>query len=162
MEPTILQSEFVTDLVLPFLLVFTLVFAILEKTRILGDEKKQINAIIAFVIGLIFISFSTYVGITTNIMGVVAVVAVVLLVFMMLFAFASGEKELKIPNGVKYTLWILISIVLLISILVFTGYWEKIANQLMTGNTVTANIIFIVIIVVAVIVVLWGGKKSSS
>lgn len=37
---TILQSDFVTQLILPFLLVFTLVFAILEKTKLLGDEKK--------------------------------------------------------------------------------------------------------------------------
>lgn len=162
MVETILQSAFVTDLVLPFLLVFTLVFAILEKTKLLGDEKKQINAIIAFVLGLIFISFSTYVGVTTNIMGVVAVVAVILLAFMMLFAFASGEKELKIPNGIKYTLWILIAIVLIISILVFTGYWDMLTSFVMTGNAVAANVFFVVIIIIAVIVVLWGGKKSSS
>lgn len=161
MADTILQSAFVTNLVLPFLLVFTLVFAILEKTKILGDEKKQINAIIAFVVGLIFISFSKYVGLTTNIMGVMAVVAVVLLVFMMLFAFASGDKELKIPDGVKYTLWILIALVLIISLLVFTGYWDKIIDKVMTGNNIVTNIIFIVVIIVAIVVVLWGGKKSS-
>jgi len=161
MVETILQSPFVTDLVLPFLLIFTLVFAILEKTKILGDEKKQINAIIAFVMGLIFISFSKYVGITTNLMGVVAVIAVVLLVFMMLFAFASGEEKIKIPDGVKYTLWILIAIIILISILVFTGLWDKIASTLMSGNSIVANVIFIIVIIIAVVVVLWGGKKGS-
>ncbi|MDP2908831.1 MAG: hypothetical protein Q8N77_03415, partial [Nanoarchaeota archaeon] len=48
------------DVVLPFLLVFTLVFAILEKTKIFGVEekkpKKNINAMIAFVIALFFVA----------------------------------------------------------------------------------------------------------
>lgn len=157
---TILQSDFVTQLILPFLLVFTLVFAILEKTKLLGDEKKQINAIIALVVGFIFISFSKYVGITTNLMGIVAVVAVVLLVFMMLFSFASGEKEFKMPKGIQYTLWILIALVLIVAILVFTGVWDTIINSVMAGNSIVANIVFIIIIIVAVAVVLWGGKKA--
>src|SRR3989338_6986549 len=46
------------DVVLPFLLVFTIVFAILEKTKVLGTEeidgkkytKKNLNAIASFVI----------------------------------------------------------------------------------------------------------------
>ena len=46
------------DVVLPFILVFTIVFVILEKTRVLGTEtiegkpytKKNINAMVAFVI----------------------------------------------------------------------------------------------------------------
>ena len=46
------------DVVLPFLLVFTIVFAIFDKTKVLGTEvidghkypKKNLNAIVAFVI----------------------------------------------------------------------------------------------------------------
>ena len=50
----------VYDVVLPFLLVFTIVFAILDKTKMLGVEKgkddreytkKNLNAMIAFVMG---------------------------------------------------------------------------------------------------------------
>ena len=41
----------VTDVLLPFILVFTLFFAILQKTKILGEEKKNFNAIIAMVMG---------------------------------------------------------------------------------------------------------------
>lgn len=162
MVETILQSPFVTQLVLPFLLVFTLIFAILEKTKILGEEKRQIDAIIAFVIGLIFISFTKYVGLTTNIMGIMAVVAVILLVFMLLFAFASGEKEFKMPSALKVTFGILIALVLIISLLVFTGYWDKIISSVTAGSGVVANVVFIVIIVAAVAIVLWsGGKKSA-
>ena len=52
------------DVVLPFLLVFAIIFAILEKTRILGTEKidkedvprRNLNTIVAFVIGMLVIA----------------------------------------------------------------------------------------------------------
>ena len=49
----ILNYPIIRDIVLPFILVFVLVFAILEKSKLLGDGKKQINAIIGFVIAAI-------------------------------------------------------------------------------------------------------------
>jgi len=41
----------ITDVLLPFFLIFTLVFAILQKTELLGHEKKNFNVIIALVMG---------------------------------------------------------------------------------------------------------------
>jgi multisubunit Na+/H+ antiporter MnhB subunit len=53
---TILQAPLLIDFIYPFLLIFFIVFAILEKSKLFGDEKKQLNALVALVIGLIFIS----------------------------------------------------------------------------------------------------------
>jgi len=50
------------DVVLPFLLTFTIIFAILEKTKVLGtfgkekDSKKNLNAMVAFVMGFLVIA----------------------------------------------------------------------------------------------------------
>jgi len=52
---TFLQSTIVAKFILPFLLVFFVVFAVLEKIKLLGEDKKQLNALVAFVIGLIFV-----------------------------------------------------------------------------------------------------------
>ena len=41
-----------TDVLLPFLLIFTIMFAILQKTKILGLDKKNFSVIIALVIAL--------------------------------------------------------------------------------------------------------------
>jgi len=41
-----------TDVLLPFLLIFTLVFAVLQKTKILGEDKKNFNVVIALVMSL--------------------------------------------------------------------------------------------------------------
>lgn len=44
----------VMDFLLPFILVFTIVFAVLQKTKILGD-RKNFNVVIALVMGLLFV-----------------------------------------------------------------------------------------------------------
>ncbi len=56
-----LQSSGFFEFALPFLLVFTIVFAILEKTKVFGvdadkEPKKNINLIVSIVIALIFIN----------------------------------------------------------------------------------------------------------
>ncbi len=48
------QTWGVMDFLLPFILVFTIVYAVMQKTKILGD-KKQFNVIIALVLGLLFV-----------------------------------------------------------------------------------------------------------
>ena len=42
----------VMDVLLPFLLIFTIVFAILQKTKIMGKERKNYNVVIALVVAL--------------------------------------------------------------------------------------------------------------
>jgi len=83
------------DVVLPFLLVFTIVFAILEKTRVLGSEehdgrkisKKNLNAITSFVIAFLVVASSELVEIITT----VSSQAVVLLFLSVLFLLLVGS-----------------------------------------------------------------------
>ena len=42
----------ITDVMLPFLLVFTIVFAILQKAKVFGDDKKNLNVVVALIMGL--------------------------------------------------------------------------------------------------------------
>ena len=48
----ILNAWGLMDVLLPFLLIFTVTFAVLQKTAILGSQRKNYNVIIALVIGL--------------------------------------------------------------------------------------------------------------
>src|SRR3989338_3656393 len=50
------QKYGVLDFLLPFILVFTITYAVLRKTKILGDEnKKQFSVIVALVLALLFV-----------------------------------------------------------------------------------------------------------
>tara|TARA_Y100000310_G_scaffold345831_1_gene470778 strand:+ start:1597 stop:2196 length:600 start_codon:yes stop_codon:yes gene_type:complete len=50
-----LESWGLTDALLPFLLIFVLMFAVLQKTRVLGEGKKNFNVIVALVISLLVV-----------------------------------------------------------------------------------------------------------
>ena len=52
-----LQNLGIIDFFLPFIVVFTIVFAVLQKTKIFGEPDKagKINAVISLVLGLLFV-----------------------------------------------------------------------------------------------------------
>ena len=47
-----LESYGLTDVLLPFLLIFTITYAVLFKSNIMGDSKKPFNKIMAFVMAM--------------------------------------------------------------------------------------------------------------
>lgn len=51
----IIESWGLTDVMLPFLLIFTILFAILQKTNVLGHGKKNFNVVIALVFALLVV-----------------------------------------------------------------------------------------------------------
>lgn len=161
---TILTSEFAIQYLYPFLLIFTIVFAILEKTKILGDGKKQIDAIVALVVGLIGAASLGATTIIVELMPVLAVAVVVLFVFLVIWGFvATGEKGLKIHKGIQLTVGILVVIVLVIALIIITGNWDRAISFIFEGEmNIWGNVLLLAIIGGAIAIVLSSGKKSDS
>jgi hypothetical protein len=95
------------DIVLPFLLVFVTFFAILEKTRVFGTEemggkaypKKNINAMVAFVVGFLVIASSKMVRIINDSMPNIVLLVLVSVCFLLLIGIFYSEKEDVILTG---------------------------------------------------------------
>ena len=150
------------EYILPWILVFTLIFAILEKTNILGEGKRQINAIMAAVIGFLLLGFSASRDIIVNLIPFLVITAVVVFIFLLLIGFVSGnEKGDPLPKAVKIGIGVVVGIALIIALMVITGTWDKTVD-FMTDSSIGANVIFIVIAAAAVVAVLWGGKGGKS
>jgi len=162
-SPTILQSRLFVEVILPFLLVFAVVFAILQKTKILGDGKKQIDAIVALVIGLLAVSFASYVGVIIQLMAFLSVALVIILVFMLLFGSMFDPGKFEMAKGLKITFGIIIAIAVIIAILIYTGAWDYLRAAVWgTGSGWLSNIIFVVLIIAAIAAVLVGkGEKKA-
>lgn len=160
---TILINEFAVRIVYPFLLVFTLIFAILEKSRIFGEDKRQIDALISLSIALIVVAFSWATNIISNLMPFLAISVVVILVFIVLYGFvASGKEGLEIPKNMKIGFGVLAGIVTIIALIVATGQWDYVINSLFVSGEPTglaANILIVAIIIGALAVVLFTGKE---
>jgi len=98
----------VYDIILPFLLVFTIVFAILEKTMVLGKEtikdkgdmpKKNLNAMVAFSTAFLVIASVRLVSIINEVMANVVLLLVLAVCFLMLVGSFHGAQEFKLENG---------------------------------------------------------------
>lgn len=160
MAETLFTIPLLTQIIFPFLLMFVLIFAILERIKVLGEGKRQINAIISLVIALLFVSFSKAVGIVINLMPFLGVMVVIILVFMILFGFIWAEKdEFKVPQKVKIIGGLIVFIALAVTFLIITGYWDKILDIFVKGDTISSTVIMIIVVIAAVAVVL-SAKKT--
>ena len=163
--PTILQGCFFMYVIWPFVLTFALVFGVLHKSKIFGDNKNQINAIISAVIAIIFVSFANYVDIVSYLLALMVLGLIVLLVFMMLFGFIHKEGEFSLKPGLISTLGYIIGVGVLIAVLVLTGGWGYIVSFVKSGDNSgwVGSIIMVLIIGAAIWAVVSGsGDKNKS
>ena len=153
------------QMILPFVLVFVLLFAILQKTKILGDEAKQANALVSLAMALILIAFETPRNIIVNLVPWLAVGVVVILVFFLLYGFvASNSKDgMKIENWMKWVLAGLAAIFVIGVVLAVTGVWDLFIDWAYSGGSSGEWItnILIIIIVVGALAVVVGGKGGK-
>ena len=165
MVESIFAQPIFMDYILPFLLVFTLVFAVLDRTKLLGEGKRQINAIISLVVGLILIAVPFAQSIIVKLIPFLAVALVILFVFMLMYGFVMGKKEGDVlDKGVKIALGIIIGLAVIIAVLWATGSWDTVYNTLVGGGSsskIWMNILLIAIIGGAMAVVLSTGKKKE-
>jgi hypothetical protein len=162
MSEIFIFNEFFSQIVLPFLLVFTVIFAILQKSKILGEDKKQIDAIVGFVIGLLLVAVPSAREIVSGLMPILAIFVVSLLVFFVIYGFAKGGDNVKIEGKYLSIVVILAVVVVSISLLVLTGHWDLLVNFFKgsTSTNLIGNLVFILIIIGAIIAVVL--PKGSS
>jgi hypothetical protein len=80
------------DILLPFILVFTLIFAVLQKIHLFGKKSKNINAVVAFVMALFFLNNTYLIFILQKFLPNVAIILVVFLMFLLLMGIFAGEN----------------------------------------------------------------------
>lgn len=161
-EIGLLGNEFFTNVILPFILVFTVLFAILEKVEILG-KKKDIHAIIAMVVSLIAIGVPAAVGTLQRFIPVIAVVLIILFAWMLVFGFANGEVKVEFSKGLKTFFLIFLGLVLLAAAVwaigSSTGFLDKINLDQVLSAQITQMGLFVGAIV-AVIAIAISAKDE--
>lgn len=160
-QETILQHWILTKFAYPFLLMFFIVYAILEKTEVLGKEKKQLNAFVSFIISLIFVSAVFPKLVVGNLILFLTVALIVVFVALLLWGFIVGE-EAKITGKAKNIAIGVIVLAMIIAVLWATGitfgFFESLFTQSWSASFWT-NFLFVVVVAVALALVI--GKKKS-
>lgn len=164
-EVTFLQSPVLVNFVYPFLLIFFIIFAILEKSKIFGEGKGQINAFISFIIGFIFVSAIFPKEMGMNLILFLTIGVIVVFVFLVLWGFIAGEGGLKWENMTKGVRWA-IGIIILIAVAIAT-FWAAGVDigdlfddilHISWGGQFWTNLVFIVVVAIALAVVLKTSK----
>lgn len=103
----ILQTWGVVDVLLPFILVFTISYAVLQKSGVLGQDAKNFNVVVALVLGLLFIvphvigaypvGYDPVVVLTASLPSI-SLVAVASIMLLLLLGIFGGEfKDAAMP-----------------------------------------------------------------
>jgi hypothetical protein len=147
------------DVILPFLLVFTLIFGILEKTKLFGTEKvagheyskKNINAMMAFVIAFFVVAAKEIVVSIQEALPIVTLILIAIISFLMLVgSFATSDKEFNFFEIFNNYWKLPLSITFLISIaLIFFhsfGWLQPVLDYFMgKGSDFFIMIVFLLI-----------------
>lgn len=166
------------DVVLPFLLVFTMVFAILEKTKVFGMEdidgkkytRKNLNAMVSFVIAFLVIASSKLVETITEVSSHMVVLLLLSVFFLLLVGSFYKEGEgVFLEKGWK-TLFMIIMFVGIVVIFLnaietdsgeswWNYFWDYLSNN--WTSTAAASIILVIIIIVFMWYIVYEPKPKK-
>jgi hypothetical protein len=165
------------DVVLPFLLVFTIMFAILDKTKILGIDKwegqeyskKNLNAIVAFVVAFLVIASTRLVATINEAMANIVILLLLSFGFLLLIgSFYREGEEVYLSGPMRY---FFISIMLIGIVLIFLyaiktssgqpwleWFWRYLKRY--WRREWVASIGFVIFVIVAMVFVTWDRKPK--
>jgi hypothetical protein len=141
--------------VLPFLMIFAIVYGILSKTKILGDNKG-VQATIALTVGLLALQFDYVSNFFATIFPYTGIGLAILLVALILMGLITGENV----SWAKY-IWLGIGgIIFLIIVMASVDQLTWFGGGFGGVDWPAIIAAFIVLAVLAFII--WGGKKATS
>lgn len=154
-------AEIFTEGILPFLLVFVLLFALLQKSKLFGEGKSQIDALISLAISLILIGMPTPRDIIVNMIPWLAVALVVLFIVLVIYGMGgeidSSTKSLKLPKWFNKTVLVLAILFVIILVLSVTGGWSYIRGWI-SDSSIFSTVLLLIVIAAA----LWVALKNPS
>ncbi|MFH1210008.1 MAG: hypothetical protein V1663_04435 [archaeon] len=172
------------DVVLPFLLVFTIVYAILEKTRLLGTVKvkdqgevgnKNLNSMVAFVIGLLVVATANVVRAINESLPNIILLLVILVSFLILIGvfWKTGEMDFAGKHSGWYKFFMVVLFIGVLAIFLNAIYVTNEGKEYSLlivildwiiknwSGTIFASIIVLLVIIGAIVFITKGPKKKE-
>lgn len=164
-----LENWGLTDVMLPFLLVFVIIFAILQKTKILGEGKKNLSVVVAVVVALLvviphvtgrFPANSDPVVIINDALPQVSIVLVAV-IFLLIMIGVFGQDYVFL--GVTMPGWITL-FSLIVIVLIFggaAGWWDSGFGSTLQDFFGTEGIAVAIMLLTFGIIIAWITSDSK-
>ncbi|MEK6949152.1 MAG: hypothetical protein AABX34_02955 [Nanoarchaeota archaeon] len=160
------------DVLLPFLLIFTVIFAVLEKTKILGEGKRNMNVGLAFVFALLvvvphvtgkFPAGYDPVKVINAALPTVSLLVVAIISLLILIGVFAGDK---LVFGMSSAGWIgLFSVIAIVFIFGSSAGWWQTGFlgwlEVVFGSDVVAVLIMILVFGIVIAFVTGGGSEEK-
>lgn len=160
------------DVLLPFLLVFTIMFAILERTQLFGFEevddkkytKKNLNAMVSFVTAFLVVASSKLVEIITQVSAQLIVLLLLIVFFLMLvgtfYTHEEVKKGLTLEGAWRVGFMVFIAICLLLMFLnaIKTDNgdtWLEVAWYWLASASTNPGVAAIILIIALILLMAW-------
>ena len=167
-----LQRTGFVDVLLPFLLIFTVIFAVLEKTKILGEGKRNLNVGLSFIFALLvvvphvtgnFPAGSDPVAVINAALPSVSLVVVAIIALLILIGVFAGDK---LVFGMSSAGWIgLFSLITIVFIFgSAAGWWQTGFLQWLEGlfgSDVVAVVVMLLVFGIIIAFVTGGGEGEK-
>jgi lysylphosphatidylglycerol synthetase-like protein (DUF2156 family) len=156
------------DIVLPFLLVFTMMFAVLERTKVLGTEgkekraRKNLNAMVAFVVGFLVLASTRLIEAVTYVSSNIIILVLLGVFFLLTMGafYREGQVgETGLEEGWPRTLFLTIMFIGII-VIFMNGiknesgqtWWDYSIDYLDAhwDSTAVASVVLIILVVLFV------------
>ena len=167
-----LQRTGFVDVLLPFLLIFTVIFAVLEKTKILGEGKRNLNVGLSFIFALLvvvphvtgnFPAGYDPVAVINAALPSVSLVVVAIIALLILIGVFAGDK---LVFGMSSAGWIgLFSLITIVFIFGSAAGWWQTGFldwlESLFGTDVVAVVIMLLIFGIIIAFVTGGGEGEK-
>jgi len=160
----------VFDVILPFLLVFTVVYATLQKTEVLGKNKANLDSMVAFVIGLLVVAATKVVGVINEALPQIMVLVIVGLSFLLMlgiFAKPEGSFFESLEGNFRIGLMIIAAVVLIVLGVIENSKgesWLEYGWNFTINNwngAIVGSLVLLLVVVAAIWIIVGGGEKKE-
>jgi hypothetical protein len=155
----------IIEFLVPFILVFTIVFAILQKTKILGDGRKNYNVIVALVMGLavvvphftgMYTSFDPVYVINSSLPQVSIILVAIIMVLLIIGVFGN---ELDFA-GTSLAAWVVIAAVIIVALIFGSSVGWFYLPAWLGFLTVNPELQALIVMVLIFAVIIWFITKE--
>ncbi len=145
------------EIILPLVLIFTIVFAVLQSTNILGG-KKNIDSIIALVFGFLLIRSTKAVEVINSFLPNISLTIIVILMILLVIGVFLGEKA-EWAHGLKgFAALIAVIVVLWIF---GASYFKKLGVPNVFGNLSSETKGILIFIAVLIILIYFVTREEG-
>lgn len=169
------------DVILPFILVFSVIFAILEKTRLLGTEevggkqipRKNLNSMVAVVFAFLVVATNKIVNAINIALPNIVLLIILVISFLLMVGIFYKTEELEFSRKYRLLTNWMVGFLLFFTILIFLGSiqteageswlgigWDYAATH--TSEPVVTSLIFVAVAIIAIIFITVKPKEPGA